>query len=64
MTNKQAKALRVDQRVRWESSDERGTVKSNSGKHVEIQWDDEDFARTYPTDFRGDGLLHVQTLSA
>lgn len=67
MTPNEAKRLRVGQRVRWQPLEptedhERGRVTANTGKHVRIQWDDEDFDRIYPVEERDHGLAHIERI--
>ena len=64
MNKNEAKQLAVGQRVRWVSNDyEFGTVTQNTGQHVGIRWDDEDFDRVYPVDGRASGLFHIQKIA-
>lgn len=67
MTPNEAQRLQVGQRVRWnplESTDdnETGKVTANTGKHVRIQWDDEDFDRIYPVEERDHGLAYIEVI--
>lgn len=68
MNTEKAKQLRVGQRVKWQPLEstpvtETGEVTQNTGKHVRIRWDDEDFDRIYPVEGEPDrGLAHVEVI--
>lgn len=67
MKPSEARQLQVGQRVRWQPLEptddvETGKVTANTGKHVRIQWDDEDFDRIYPIEERDHGLAHIERI--
>lgn len=63
MTTAEAQKLKRGQRVKWESSDDKGTVRHVSKETVTIQWDGDDDYEDYPIYEQWHGIAHIVALN-